>query len=734
MSKRECKRRGQLYLELRDALYAFWLLFQDGQMARARAVLEEIPEAVPGHQDSVFLTAYHRALIDLRTGDHRACTRSAEEAIAQARRMQNMEYEWMALNLLANNLQRSGRHKDAFQIWVRRLQQGDDTASCERALCLHSLAWWLLQAHESRVDMGALAAEAQGIDLDPVSLLQEVRALLRSDCDPVFIERTWPGFPLHVMLNMALALLQEGSLPEADRYLARAEQLYAQRTALNECSFSDLRGRILASQGRAADALQVYRELEDEARSNGMIEFEWKALYGQAVALEALDSLPEALAAWERCELLLYEHSLLVPIHLGRDAFLSQRMDATKRHVALLLGEGRVDEALKLIRRSRARFLLGLNLGQRLGSLTGEERQAWERQLERYLRARDEYEVARAQEWQVSGAELAQLHQAQRRLALEAQRSLDTTLTDASASDEHQARPPQPGELQLTWFETRDGWQGFCAGPQGLVHKEIGPLDLASDPVFLAERLLVPFAAHLAEAERITLLPSGALRGLDLHAAMILGEPLGLARPVAHSLDLGREAQAPLHVLQTAVLVADPRGDLRNARQEGRSLARQLPSAGVSVRLLEGREAGRAAVLEAISGADVFHYAGHGVYSEEVLDGELLLADGGLNVADVLALTDPPRMVILSGCETGRTQQSEVESIAMAQAFVAAGTQAVVATTRPVEDDTARAFSLAFFQSLAQAPDPGAAMQRALKTLTDQRPRADWATFRLLEP
>jgi len=139
----------------------------------------------------------------------------------------------------------------------------------------------------------------------------------------------------------------------------------------------------------------------------------------------------------------------------------------------------------------------------------------------------------------------------------------------------------------------------------------------------------------------------------------------------------------------------------------------------------------------------LFHLAGHAHFSgTDGWESTIPLADGGaLTVGDVLALASVPRLVVLSGCETGRS-----DGLGLAHAFVAAGAEAAIGTTREVPDaDAARVMAL-FYESLRPdlpAADAAAlALQKAARALlhpeqatTGARPPpVDWRSFRVFVP
>ncbi len=714
----------------RDANFLAWLQIQEGWLGEARQTLEEAGEPPQGHQDSLYFLSFTKGLLSLRSGDLRSSNAFFADAAEQTRRMGRYDYQRGVTNQLATSLQQSGRYADAMRLWTGPLMVDPNVRSCEAGAALINFAWWIMVVRETDVDLDQFAGpEQRALGLDPIPLLHQAAQIMESDCDPAEAKRRWPGHRVDLALNLALAHLQANDLEEAENHLTQASQL-ATGTASDTHLALDIEGRIALRRGQGEKALEVYETLTTSARQADAIEYEWKAGFGRAKALELLNRPAEALAAWEQAQDILYQHSFLVPVHLGRADFLALRSEATQRHVALLLRLRRQEEAFELVRRNRARFLAGLQQGQRLQGLSPEERAEWEQRLGEYLRMRKQFVALRAQEWEVPPAELERSRQQQRELAIAAHRVLDRGLSELPASGDRPLRQPGPGELLLAFFEAQEGWLGFGQLEGELNVQQLGAPE-GSDPADLTP-LLAPFAPQLQAASTITLLPTGDLQEADFHAAPFQGQAPGLSKPVAYSLDLLPTWTSTSQLAQ-ALVVADPRGDLGQARQEGERIAAALQARGLQADLLQGQTATRDALLQALPGRDLLHYAGHGVFSEEVLEGELLLAgESALSVADILALAAPPAQVLLSGCETARSRELQVASLGLAQAFVTAGTQLVAATTRPVADELASAFSAAFYE--AQNQDPLQAYRSALAEVAQEQPQADWAAYRLILP
>ncbi len=718
--------------QLTSALLLVYNLAENGQRAEARRVLEQAPAPPEGHQDSLFNAGFIEGVVRSWSGDHRAAITQFEEALALARRMGSQENELFALSALADSLQLSGRHEAAGLLLTEPLfgpRALEDP--CERAIRQNNYGWWLLEAQEADLDLGQVGSpELRTLGLDPIPHLHEALSLAKEHCPP----SDHPHRLGNIRINLALAHIQADRPDEAEQHLDQADAIFPAKNQREQHVATDCRGRIALQRHEAAQALATFQQLETSARSAGSIEFEWKALFGQAIALEALARPEDALQAWERGQVLLYEHSFLVPIHIGRDDFLAQRQRATQRHVALLLQLQRPAQAMALLRGARSRFLASLQQAQRVQGLSPEERRQWEQRLDDYTGVRERLLGMYKQQWQASAGELERLRREQQRLAHQAHQVLDRGLSQGSSAS-LEPRPPDQGEALLAFFPLEEGWLGLLQDGQGVLVHELGPLDPQRPETMHGQTLLAPFAARLALAQRVTLLPAGELRPIDLHQLELDGQPLASRLPVVYALDLARPAASPANELQRAVVVADPRGDLGHAREEGATVNLRLQKQGIAVHTLLGEQASRQALLEALAGADLLHYAGHGVYSEQVLDGELALAgESSLTVADILALADPPSVVLLSGCETARAKDSAIESLGLAQAFVTAGSQLVLATSRPVDDTLAAAFAQGFYEALAQERDPLRACHLALRAGSARSPQADWGAFRVLVP
>ncbi|MBE8521959.1 CHAT domain-containing protein [Amycolatopsis sp. H6(2020)] len=211
----------------------------------------------------------------------------------------------------------------------------------------------------------------------------------------------------------------------------------------------------------------------------------------------------------------------------------------------------------------------------------------------------------------------------------------------------------------------------------------------------------------------LVIVPTGRLHELPWPALPgCRGRPVSLAPSAAlwH-----RAATAPGGEGGDHVVVAGP--GLPHAAAEAAALARRYPGA----RRFTGRTARVEPVLAALDGAALGHIAAHGVFrTDNPLFSALRLADGPLTVYDLERLARPPRQVVLSGCDSGRSAiHAGDELLGLASALLALGTTSLVATVLPIPDDAGRALMVRHHRHLAAGFTPAAALARAQAELPD---------------
>ena len=702
------------------------ILAADGSAADGTTTDETT--VLPAEARVIFAT--HRGELQADRGDFRSALDQFQAAATEARRL-GLDRKWtINAGRRARLLQRMGRGAEAaaaFDELLRAEHQGL-FAPCDRVRLLSSAAWNLI-----------LAGGAHG---DPLPLArQAVDGAARAGCDDVDLR-------IHLGLNLSLAHAAAGQSYEALRSLAEIETLKPDANRLQRLWWLDLEGRIAAADGRHLDALDHYRAMEAAAASAAEPGAGRQAKVRQAAALEALGELEPAVRAFAAAEALLDEQSLRIPLDEGREAFLADREQAVQRQIRLLLRLGRAEQALDVARRSHARVLRALRQGHRLSRLTPSEQLRWDSAVAEYRRLRSQIDerarLAASRPADVRGEianELAALGEQARRV-----------LDQAFATDEPVGAPELPplraDELLLVYHPLPEGWVAFAAGgafaddaavtsrrfqlPEGVSRDGT----LGVDPQDLTERLLAPFAAELDAASKIRVLALDELRRVDFHALPWRGSVLQAWRPVVYGLDLERPA-APRAALRTALIIEDPTFTLPGAAREAELVQQVLErdENALDVLRLGGGAATPSSVARRLEQLDLLHFAGHsrgaGPYG---WDGAMVLADRRpLLLGDLLSLKRAPRQVVLSSCEGIRAGDGFEAQIGLAQAFLVAGAERVVAATRRVNDRDTRRLVQALYADAGASMDLGERLRQAQLTLRQTDPEADWAAFRVLE-
>jgi CHAT domain-containing protein len=241
----------------------------------------------------------------------------------------------------------------------------------------------------------------------------------------------------------------------------------------------------------------------------------------------------------------------------------------------------------------------------------------------------------------------------------------------------------------------------------------------------LYRRLVQPVAGHLLGAKTLVLVPDATLAPVPFSA---LVDPAGgyllekhvivvapSAAVFAAAAQRGRNAVAPRSVLVVASSGSgEDAGALAFVDMEANAVARAYPHA---VRLAEDgaqfEELGKDA-----AGADVIHFAGHGVGDDSGLEpASILLRERGkerrVAVSEIAGLRlTRTSTVVLAGCSTARGERRSSEGvISVAHGFLIAGAPSVIATLWPIDDAGSAALFPQLHARLAEGLEPAAALR-----------------------
>ncbi len=735
--------------------------------AAAHRWLDLESTAAAGDPSNAAYAAYLRGLLAVRVGEYELALRQYREAAYLARRLALETDERDVLQMWGVLLSELGRHEEARSRFARAAElTGDETPACARAELLTNTALSNMRAREA----GAPAD-------DPRPLLLEV------------IELNAPGGACgnqesadRARLNLAQEALGRDDLAAARAALGHAVDAELANSSERRRRL-ELLARLALQEGRPRDSLARWDEFTSEADADADLDRlrpadRWSRAFWRARALEAIGETEAALTAYARAEAELDAQLLDVAYDEGRESVALDHHRGARHYIDLLVREGRGEDALCAARLARARTTYPIDRGGRLAALSPEARRTWDERVQAYRRARARLDRARQDDWRLSSAELSRAL-ARRRVettrAQELRNEALGLLSKAQAAPVRcqDLRPPGPGELLLMYHPVAEGWVGFAATTHEVIVARVArssdelEATLAQariDPGSgaLRDRLLTPFAAQLNQAERVRVLPLGTLLDVPFHALpwpspdgareedpveddpLRVGEPLLLDHaPVAYAVDLPRPPALEPRELETpprhAVVLGDPRSNLEHVLNEISEVDSILDDRRWSVELLHDADADSDTLRSAIARAAHLHYAGHGLSDGLAGAGSFVeLADTQLSVGDILVLPRVPRSVVLAGCETGLTNTHTLAGgMSVARAFLAAGSESVIAADHEIDDEVAATISVELYTALAEGdPFDGPAIlrraQRAMRSSTSET--SGWSDLRAWIP
>lgn len=172
------------------------------------------------------------------------------------------------------------------------------------------------------------------------------------------------------------------------------------------------------------------------------------------------------------------------------------------------------------------------------------------------------------------------------------------------------------------------------------------------------------------------------------------------------------------------LILADPRGDLKGAYQEGIDIRdymdRDKDLVNVSLR---SDNITPNFIKEKIRNFDLVHYAGHADYNR--LDAEQSgwrLTTGSFKAQDIIKMAGTavmPALIFSNACQSGRTEEWKVkeyfqsEIFGLANAFVLAGVRHYVGTFWEILDEPSSHFALEFYKNLLSGMTIGEAIRES---------------------
>ena len=186
-------------------------------------------------------------------------------------------------------------------------------------------------------------------------------------------------------------------------------------------------------------------------------------------------------------------------------------------------------------------------------------------------------------------------------------------------------------------------------------------------------------------------------------------------------------------------VVADPGGNLSDARSEGKEICNQMDQMDGDDPLAYAdldTEIGPDDIRERIKGYDFVHFAGHATYDpDDPAQSGWLLTHGRFTAKDIEEITGGkamPALVFSNACQSARTEKwVGDETFGLANAFMLAGVRHYLGTSWEIKDKPSSQFALRFYKHLFSGKKTvGDAVRQARLALTDRRDTS-WAGYLL---
>ncbi|MEM7154723.1 MAG: CHAT domain-containing protein [Myxococcota bacterium] len=572
-------------------------------------------------------------------------------------------------------------------------------------------------------------------------------------------------------LGLAEIALMDGAPGEALRWLDEADPTHFR--PLDMVSMNDLRVRaLLAKGGQSRGKIRATLRALDVARKRTQSPWaQWRAELTTGLVREHEADRRGAREAYARAEAILDRAIPLASLGVGREDHSVAHGESSQRLIALLLAEARPEEALCVARHVHRRTAQ-LTLLQTPADPTARAR--LDGQIERFRALETDYAATLGREAKRAGpaADTAPRESAVVRgqldeLALEILRSQGVEPSPSSCDHLVKRRP---GELLLGLYPHLGGLLVVAQDDLATSYRVIanyGELARSRDWAWLGRLLLGPLDEELARAQRVRVLAHGEPSTIPVHALAVRGEPLGTQIPVVYGLELPPHEARASGAEHNALVLEDP-GAL-GASEEADVVMEVLFGSGWFPKRGGTGPATAESLEEELGSVDLFHYAGHVVY-DPVMPGRLGQASsasgrgsseldfwppyaggaaarpsyiplgehGRLGVQRILMLEQTPRTAVLMGCETGvQGPASTHGGVSLAAAFLAAGTEAVVASTAKIDGNDGLLLARGLYAGSmgGSIRDPGAWFMAALRWARERGLSDEsMGNFRLLVP
>jgi tetratricopeptide (TPR) repeat protein len=268
----------------------------------------------------------------------------------------------------------------------------------------------------------------------------------------------------------------------------------------------------------------------------------------------------------------------------------------------------------------------------------------------------------------------------------------------------------------------RRQWERFRFG-EGVIERHLPQLERATRAVLaeLHELLWAPVVGLLptGRSDRICVVADGALHDLPFHALFDGEAYLRDSHVFTYSPSVTTLRQLPARRAGRSVVVgvADELAPLME--HEAESVAARVSDP----KLFVGDRARWATIEAALEHAAHVHIAGHALFRpDNPMYSALKVHDRWVTAADLYGLDLDRSLVVLSACDTARSQRSASAEInGFVRGFLGAGASTVVASQWTADDRATTRFMEVFYEQLADRP-PAEALRSAQQAVAEDWP------------
>ncbi len=292
--------------------------------------------------------------------------------------------------------------------------------------------------------------------------------------------------------------------------------------------------------------------------------------------------------------------------------------------------------------------------------------------------------------------------------------------------------PVPAGQVSELVDRLRRQWERFRLGHDS-VQRHLPQLHRAANAVLqeMYDLLIAPIEPliQVADTDHLIFVPDGAAHDIPFAALFDGTQHLIERYTISTAPSMLTLGLLPARDTGSALVigVADELAPL--VEDEARAVAALLPHS----KLLCGSDATWPAARQALTGVKHLHLAGHTVFRpDNPMFSAIKLADVWVTAADLLSASLDGATVVLSSCDSARTQnRSAAEINGFVRSFLGAGAATVVASQWSADDNATTALMDTFYRHLASEP-PASALRTAQRSLAETWPHPYyWAPWTL---